>query len=465
MLALTAYDQQNIALFGLGGSGLSTAKALAKGGARVTCWDDSEDVCKSAAQQGLTVKDLHLIDFTRIDCLVLSPGVPFTHPKPHWSVVLAKSAGIPVIGDIELFDQQRRLSAPDSTLIAITGTNGKSTTTALIAHLLSNAGLPVEMGGNIGRAVCDFDRLDNETYFVVECSSYQIDLAPNLKPNIGVLLNLTPDHLDRHGTMEHYAEVKSRLVKNSDAAIVGVDDQYCRAIAEALPQGREKLIPITVENQLDHGGYTENNHACLRVCETSHPCIDLTGNYALRGKHNGQNTCAALASCVLAGVAPEQFIGGFANFGGLIDRMQPLEKIGNVLVVNDSKGTNADATAFALDSFDTIYWIAGGLAKEGGIQSLSGYFNKIVKAYLIGEAAPSFAQTLEGQVPFEMSGTLETAFHHALNDADIGGEKAPVILLSPACASFDQFPSYAERGRVFRDLVNQARHKYQEAVS
>ncbi|MDH4439763.1 MAG: Mur ligase family protein, partial [Rhizobium sp.] len=234
MIAASSFRGKRVALFGLGGSGLATAKSLQAGGAEVLAWDDNPDSVARAVAEGISTIDLRGIDWSAIASFVLSPGVPLTHPKPHWTVALARSAGVEIIGDVEIFVRERRLHAPDCPFIAITGTNGKSTTTALIAHILEASGRDTQLGGNIGRAVLTLDPPKAERFFVVECSSYQIDLAPTLNPTAGILLNLTPDHLDRHGTMQHYAEVKERLVAGAGTAIVGIDDSFCELIGDRI---------------------------------------------------------------------------------------------------------------------------------------------------------------------------------------------------------------------------------------
>jgi len=455
LIAVTTFADKNVALFGLGGSGMVAAQALARGGAKVTAYDDNSDSVSKAQNSGINTRDLRQCEFSEFDQLVLAPGVPLTHPKPHWSVELAKTARVPVIGDIELFCQERRAVAPKSTLIAITGTNGKSSTTALISHVLKSAGRKVEMGGNIGRAVLDFDELSNETIYVIEVSSYQIDLAPGIDADIGILLNLSPDHLDRHGSMEDYAAIKERLVRKSTTAIVGVDDEWCRSVVRQLGKASIPTTPVSVHEQLDEGVFAREGAIFSAHNGSVEKVADLAGIGPLRGFHNAQNACVAWRACSSAGLSSREIQAGFESYPGLEDRMEELGKIGNILIVNDSKGTNADATQMALGSYERIYWIAGGLAKQGGIEPLRQHFSKVAKAYLIGEAAPVFAGTLGADVEFEISGTLEKALCHAVADAKKDDNDEPVILMSPACASFDQFASYAVRGERFRQLVQQ----------
>lgn len=453
MIAVTTLSGKQVALFGLGGSGLATAEALLAGGARVAAWDDNPASVEAAKAKGIVTANLRDVDWAAFDCLVLSPGVPLTHPKPHWTVDLARAADVSIIGDVELFARERARHAPNSPFVAITGTNGKSTTTALIAHVLKVSGRDTQMGGNIGRAVLTLDPPSHDKFYVVECSSYQIDLAPSLSPSAGILLNITPDHLDRHGTIEHYAAVKERLVASSDTAIVGQDDAYCVAIADRLEAEGRTVIRLSKDQVLDSGLYAEGPILIQSSGGNRRQIADLSGIGSLRGQHNAQNALAAFAALRTAGLTDGEIQAGFRSFPGLAHRMEQVGYLGKILFVNDSKATNAEASAPALSSFPRIYWIAGGLPKEGGIEALSEFFPRMAKVYLIGEAAPQFAATIGTHAPFEIAGTLANAVEHAARDAagDSAGE--PVVLLSPACASFDQFKNFEKRGDAFRDLV------------
>jgi len=453
MIPVTTFKGRKIALFGLGGSGLATVRALAAGGADVVAWDDNPDSVARARAEGFTVEDLRALDWSALAAFVLSPGVPLTHPKPHWSVDLARGAGVEVIGDIELFSRARAALCPDAPLIAITGTNGKSTTTALIAHILAASGRDTQMGGNIGRAVLTLDPPSPDRFHVLECSSYQIELAPSLRPSAGILLNLTPDHLDRHGTMQRYAEIKERLVAASETAIVGVDDAYCMQIAERLERGGKEVVRLSKRLPLTDGYFADGTDLMEAVHGQYSRIGFLEGIGSLRGSHNAQNALAAVAACLKVGLELGEIQSGLESFPGLAHRMEQVGRRGHVLFVNDSKATNADAAAPALSSFARIHWIVGGLPKEGGIESLRSFFPRVAKAYLIGEAAPAFAATLGGAAPFEISGTLEAAVEHAAAEAALDGGGEVVVLLSPACASFDQFRNFEVRGDAFREIV------------
>lgn len=448
MIPVTSFTGKRVALFGLGGSGLATARALVKGGADVLAWDDKPESVARAAEEGIGTADLREIDWSGIAALILSPGVPLTHPAPHWSADLASAAGVEIIGDIELFVRERRTLAPNAPLICITGTNGKSTTTALIAHILRTSGRDTQLGGNIGTAVLTLDPPAADRFNVVECSSYQIDLAPSLDPTVGILLNLTPDHIDRHGTMEKYAAVKARLVAGSQIAVLGDDDPFCRTIAAELEAKGRRVLRISRDHAVHSGLYAAGTVLHHAGGEGETICADLAGIETLRGSHNAQNAAAAIAACLAVGLSREEIVAGLVSFPGLKHRMQPIARRGAVTFVNDSKATNADAAAPALSSYDRIYWIAGGVSKEGGIEPLRPFFPKIAKAYLIGQAADAFAATLGDAVPVSRSGTLEAAVAEAAADAERAGETA-AVMLSPACASFDQYKNFEMRGDAF----------------
>jgi len=456
VIPVSTFAGQKVAVFGLGGSGLASANALLAGGADIVAFDDDARTVAKAAAAGIPTGDLHAIDWSKIAALVLAPGVPLTHPAPHWSVQLAQKAGVAVIGDIELFCCERRRSAPDAPFVAVTGTNGKSTTTALVAHLAAAAGMDAQIGGNIGRAVLSLAPPRAGRVYVIECSSYQIDLAPTLDPSVGILINLSEDHLDRHGTMELYAAVKERLVAGvpkSGAAIVGVDDDWCRAVADRLERTGKRVVRISVRRQLPDGIYVENAQIMRAAGAKPSLIATIGGIGSLRGLHNAQNAACAAAAALALGLSPEAIQAGLRSFPGLAHRMEEVGRRGAVLFVNDSKATNADSAAQALACFDDIFWIAGGKPKTGGIESLRRFFPRIRKAYLIGEAAEDFAATLGSAVAHEISGTLDKALAAAARNAAVSTAKEPVVLLSPACASFDQYRNFEIRGDAFRELV------------
>ncbi|WP_428031294.1 UDP-N-acetylmuramoyl-L-alanine--D-glutamate ligase [Ancylobacter sp.] len=472
MIPVSFLKDRAVALFGLGGSGLVTARALLAGGAAVTAWDDSPVSVEKGAAEGIPTGDLRAADWSRFAALVLAPGVPLTHPEPHWTVKMALQAGVQIIGDIELFCRERRRVSPRSPLAAITGTNGKSTTTALLAHLMSAGGRDAEIGGNFGPAILGLSPPAPGRVHVIECSSYQIDLAPSLDPSVGILLNLSPDHIDRHGSMEHYAQVKERLIAGVEAggtAVVGVDDDWSRAIADRAEARGTRVVRISVQQKLADGVFLDGTDLVESVRGERKFSFPLKGIGSLRGAHNAQNAAAAYASARALGLAPEAIAAGMASFPGLAHRMEQVRTLGKVLFVNDSKATNADAAERALTSFEDIFWIAGGKPKEGGIAPLKPFFPRVRKAYLIGVAAEAFAATLGDDVPHEICGTLDVAVARAAEDAakmtaDAAAtsrlqaaatrlQTAAVVLLSPACASFDQYRNFEVRGDAFRALV------------
>jgi UDP-N-acetylmuramoylalanine--D-glutamate ligase len=460
MIPITTFPNKKVAVFGLGGSGLVCCSALLAGGADVIGFDDNPDSVAKATAAGIPTADLRDVNWSRIAALVLAPGVPLTHPEPHWTVALAKAAGVDVIGDIELFSRERAVRAPESPFVAITGTNGKSTTTALVAHILRSAGCDVQMGGNIGVAILSLDPPKTDRFYVIECSSYQIDLAPSLNPSVGILINISKDHLDRHGTLDHYAEVKERLVAQSDLALVGVDDDLSEAIARRLDEADRNVIPVSAARHLPWGYFLRGTQIVGKGENETDVQADVLGDLAgistLRGQHNAQNAAFACAAAYHLGVTPEQIAAALKTFPGLPHRLEEVGRKGKVLFVNDSKATNADSAEKALSSFPgDIFWILGGKAKEGGITPLTGFFPKIAKAYLIGEATEEFAAVLEGQVPYVRCGTLDVATAQAAADAAASSAAEPLVLLSPACASFDQYRNFEIRGDHFRTLVKE----------
>jgi UDP-N-acetylmuramoylalanine--D-glutamate ligase len=458
VIPITTFAGKKVAVFGLGGSGLVSASALLAGGADVVGYDDNEQSVAKANAAGIPTADLRTADWSRIAALVLAPGVPLTHPTPHWIVRLAQQASVPVIGDIELFCRERAHIAPGAPFVAITGTNGKSTTTALVAHLAASAGMDAQMGGNIGTAILSLappqaSLIQPLRVHVIECSSYQIDLAPSLDPSVGILINLSEDHLDRHGDMEHYAAVKERLVAGvprQGTAVVGVDDEWCREIASRIELTGKRVVRISVRRRLSDGLYVDRQ----RIMRGTAAIADVSGIGSLRGLHNAQNAACATAAALALGIEPAAIRAGLRSFPGLTHRMEEVGRRGHVLFVNDSKATNADSAAQALACFDDIFWIVGGKAKTGGIESLRKFFPRIRKAYLIGEAADEFATTLNGAVPHEIDGALDKAVAAAARDAEGANLPEPVVLLSPACASFDQYRNFEVRGDAFRVMVH-----------
>ena len=465
MISVTHYRGKTVAVFGLARSGISSARALISGGANVIGWDEKPEAREVAQKAGISVQNLNSIDWSGVAALVLSPGVPLTHPAPHPFVVKAREARTEIIGDVELFFRAVRSSGdgPVPKIICITGTNGKSTTTALIGHLLSRLGYDAETGGNIGMPVLELAPPNANRAYVLELSSFQLDLTPSVHPDVAVLINITPDHLDRHGTMEHYADVKATIFGKQvrgDHAIIGVDDSLTSEICTKLSsRGDVAVAPVSIGKVLGRGVFVLDGKLYDASGATSREVMDLRLLSHLPGTHNWQNAAMAYAAVRPLVKDPREIAGAMSSFPGLAHRIETAGRIGRVRFVNDSKATNADAAARALACFENVYWIAGGKAKDGGIENLKPFFPKIKKAYLIGAAMDAFASTLNGAVAAEKSGTLELAIRSAAKDARSQGEEA-VVLLSPSCASFDQFRDFEHRGnefkRIFKILADEA---------
>jgi UDP-N-acetylmuramoylalanine--D-glutamate ligase len=458
VIPVRSFEGKRVAVFGLARSGLTAARALAAGGAQVIAWDEKPAAREAAAAERLYLQDLATADWGGLDALVLSPGVPLTHPKPHWTVEKAKAAGVEIMGDVELF--ARTVAAQPEwrrpKVAAITGTNGKSTTTALLGHICAAAGKDVRVGGNIGVGVLGLEDMHGGAVYVLELSSYQLDLTSSLKADAAVLLNISPDHLDRHGGMEGYVAAKRRVFLNQgkgDTAVIGVDDPWGQRICtELVAANRRTIRPISAARSMGRGVYVLQGVLYGATGERVVEVADLTRARALPGRHNWQNAAAAYAAALALGIAPDDAARALASFPGLAHRMEEVGRIGRVRFVNDSKATNADAARQAMTAIPRFHWIVGGLPKAGGIDSLADLFPKVEKAYLIGEAAPDFARTLEGKAAYALSGTLDAAVEAAFRDAAASGGEA-VVLLSPACASFDQFPDFEVRGDAFRAVV------------
>ena len=459
MIPITEYAGRDVAVFGLGRTGLSAAKALKAGGARVHAWDDNEETRNKAEAAGLTLSDINKRDWQTFAALVLSPGIPYKFPAPHRIVRMAEMTGVPVVGDMELFARAVQ-SLPERgrpKIIGITGTNGKSTTTSLIGHILKQAGRDARIGGNIGTGVLDLAALHANAVYVLELSSYQLDLVKSLHCDVAVLLNISPDHLDRHGGMEGYQAAKMRIFQNQqpgDVAIVGFDDVITQSIAIGLSgQGKGRVVHASSTYALGRGVSAIDG----KLYDNQSGKAEFIGNLAdcpaLPGKHNHQNAAAAYAACRAIGVEHGVIMAGLKTFPGLAHRLETVGSIDGVRFVNDSKATNAQAAEQALKAFKNVYWIAGGVPKAEGIEPLAPLFPNIAKAYLIGAAEDAFATTLKGKVALQKCGTLENAVAAALRDAKAAGEEDAIVLLSPACASFDQFRDFEHRGDVFRSIV------------
>ncbi len=447
-------------VLGLARSGLASARALAAAGAEVLAWDDDEAAREQARGEGFTLAEPAAADWDRIDALVASPGVPLTHPRPHAAVAAAHAAGKPVLGDIELFWQTCG-DVAGLHIVAVTGTNGKSTTAALIAHVLESSGRAVTLAGNIGRPVLDLAPLGVGETCVLELSSYQIDLTHGFRPDIAVLLNISPDHLERHGDMAGYVAAKARLFARLGAdqqAVIGVDDAPGCRIAADLEEAGVPVVRISLETRPRGGVWVDDGVLYDAIDRKAPQAVgDLRDCAHLPGRHNWQNAAAAYAVARLCGLETAEIFASFTDFPGLPHRLETVAEQGGVVFVNDSKATNAESAARALACFERIYWIAGGRAKTGGLAGLEPFYPRIARAYLIGEAADDFAAALRGAVDCVICKTLDAAVARAATDAaaEAAGNKGvrPVVLLSPACASFDQFADFEARGNAFRAAV------------
>lgn len=457
MIKAETFRGQTVAVFGLGRTGITAALSLVAGGATVLAWDDNRETRESAQQQGVPISNLKKANWSEIDEFVLSPGVPHNLPKPHWSAKLAIAAEVPIICDIEILAREvaAKPSRARPKIIAITGTNGKSTTTSLIGHILKSCGKDAQIGGNIGRGVLDLDRMHSGTFYVIELSSYQLERTQSLRANAAIFLNLSPDHLDRHGSLEEYGLAKQNVFANQtkdDAVIVGVDDAYGKALCTQLKaQNGRDVVPISARRAVGHGVSVLGGKLFCNMAKKSIEVCDMRDAVALEGRHNWQNAAAAYAAVSSLGLDSKEIGAAILSFPGLAHRMETVGTLRNVRFVNDSKATNADAARQALASYDNIYWIAGGVAKEGGIEPLQDLFGNVKSTYLIGEAADDFASTLKSSNrPYQINKTLKMAMLCATKDALESGVKNPIVLLSPACASFDQFKNFEIRGDAFR---------------
>jgi UDP-N-acetylmuramoylalanine--D-glutamate ligase len=452
MITVQGFKGETVAVMGLARSGLAAAEALMAGGAQVLAWDDAPGRRDTAQRRGIPLAELAATRFGGVKALVLSPGIPHSYPKPNAAAAAARAAGTPIIGDIELLAR----SVPEARYVGVTGTNGKSTTTALIAHILAASGRRVEVGGNLGMPALSLARLDADGLYVLELSSYQLELIDRAHFDVAVWLNLTPDHLDRHGGLAGYIAAKRRLFRNARGtamAVLGVDDAPSREIADALShENAWRVTRISVISRVVGGVFVADGQLIDDTRRSAETVMDLREVPLLPGRHNWQNAAAAYAAARALGLARADIVAGIASFPGLAHRQETVATLAGVRFINDSKATNADAAATALACYDHVYWIAGGVPKTGGIASLKPYFPRIRRAFLIGDAAEDFAATLGNDVPHEIDRTLDRAVAAAFAAAQADGHE-PVVLLSPACASFDQFGDFEARGEAFRALV------------
>jgi len=429
VITSAAWRGKRYAVLGLARSGAATVRALLASGAEVVAWDSDPDrrnaLRPGEGRGGLELTDPETIDLTGFAAVVVSPGVPLNR---HPIAAKARAAGTPIVGDIELF-AQARAELPPHKVVGITGTNGKSTTTALVHHILAAAGVPARLGGNIGLPILGQEPLPDDGVYVLELSSYQIDLTQSLDCDVAILLNITPDHLDRYADFQAYADSKARLFAMQSPeheAIVGIGDAASAAMARSLSARGEHLTKIAPG-----------------------VCLDQSRWPALKGPHNAQNALAAIDAARALGVPEAAIDCGLESFTGLPHRMQRVGERNGVIFVDDSKATNPESVAPALAAFDHIHWILGGLAKSDDLDACRPHFDRVAHAYAIGDAGSRFAELLRPHMPVDESGTLDAAVSAAAANAQTGD----TVLLSPACASFDQFRDYEARGDAFRAAV------------
>ncbi len=449
MIDLGVLKGSSFVVLGLARSGLATARALKA--ARIDCvaWDDNAAAREAATKAGITVVEPASIDWSRMTALIISPGIPSRLPKPHPVAAAARAAGKKIVCDIELLARAQS----EAGFVGITGTNGKSTTTALIGHILDQAGRRCEVGGNIGRGALDLAPLGDDGIYVLELSSYQLELLESFRANVAVWLNITPDHIDRHGDLAGYVAAKENIFARQqpgDCAVIGIDDWPSRAVYDRIStRSGIAAVPIQLERPVAGGV----SFRAGMLVDADGYAVDFSGVPTLPGDHNAQNAACAWAACRWLDVPREKIVAGLKTYPGLPHRQERVAAVGKVVYVNDSKATNADATARALSSYHDIYWILGGQAKEGGVAPLAPWFDRIRHAFLIGEATELFASQLDGKLAYSRCGDLRSALDAAHERAQRDSDGSAVVLLSPACASWDQWRSYEHRGDAFRAMA------------
>ena len=464
---------KTVAVFGLGKTGMAVARELKLRGVHVIGWDDKEALRNEATKLKVSVQDLRYVDFSTVDILVISPGIPHTYPAPHPVAQLAKDAGVPIVSDIELFVSTYR----DAKYIGVTGTNGKSTTTALIYHILKESGVPCAIGGNYGIPVFDLPVLGADGYYVFEMSSYQIELSPSIDFDISAILNITPDHLSRHNGMDGYVAVKKRIFhrKNKTGAdtvnVVAIDDKYTKTMFDELveEQPKAKNIPVSFSKKIDNGYYVTSKGLLIDNTKgEKNQLMDLSQLSNLKGKHNWQNIAVAFAVAKKAGIPTAKILKAIESFKTLEHRIENVGTFAGIQFIDDSKATNAESVKYAIDSMDDIYWIIGGRQKEGGISILEPQLGdgKIKRVFCIGECEKDFYNVTKKVLPsyrcHKLDKAVLKAFKLAVKDLRKKKVEKPVILLSPATASFDQYKSFEERGDHFKKLYAEIKEKYKK---
>ena len=455
MINVRKYRGKNVGVLGLGATGISAAENLTRAGARVSAWDDSAQRCHLAITCGFSIVNFIQEGLGHLDCLLVSPGIPMFHPEPHPIVVLAKREGVKIVSDVELLQE----SCPVANYIGVTGTNGKSTVTALLDHLLRCGGKNSRAGGNIGSPALDLEMLGADGTYVLELSSYQLDLVRNTFFNIAIWTNLSPDHLERHGTLDGYIRAKKNIFMGMGGfAVIGVDDEASQAVFDELVSKNDRVvIPVSAERSVAGGVSVVDGILCDAMNSISESVMDVKGLTQLPGSHNWQNIALAYAAVRLMGLGKDAFVKSVATYTGLPHRMEKVGLHSGVTYVNDSKATNMAAAAKALACYNRIYWIMGGRAKEITVEEVLPMLSSVMHIYTIGESGGKFEKIFRGKVHVKNSGTLAKAFidatNAAMSDVDIGS----VVLLSPGCASFDQFENFEARGLAFKGLFSELR--------
>ena len=448
MQDITFLKNKKIGILGMARTGISCYLALKNSNNNVIIWDDNLSNKQSNSHESIQIKDIISPDnnkWSEIDLMIVSPGIPTNFPHCHPLIALQKKRNIKFVCDIEILYKENSLAD----YIAITGTNGKSTTTSLIGHIFKNSGIKSQIGGNIGIASLELDKLQSQQSYILELSSFQLEVLDEFKANIAILLNITADHLDRYKNMEDYIDTKCRIFNNqskNDIAIINIDNEICRAITTRLPNN--KIIPFSVESKLDYGAYIQDNQLFINI-EKLNDNFEIPYNLSLIGKHNQQNILAVTIACYLRNIPKEAIIESLVNFTGLPHRMEYLGKVNNINFINDSKATNIDACLTALASFDNIIWIAGGYIKSSeDFSKISPFFKKIKKAYFIGQSANELYEFFHDKFDCEIVNNIENAFQSSVKFSTTGDN----ILLAPGYASLDQFKNFEDRGNQFKKL-------------
>jgi len=453
MIVSEQYKNQTVVVFGLGKTGVITVKSLSKGGANVLAWDDNIKARRLAKKERISLKNIYFIDWSRVKCLVLSPGVPLNFPKPHPVVLLAKKNQCQIIGDFELFQHQiSRKKHLNLSFIGITGTNGKSTTCALIYHILKKEKRDVYLGGNFGSPILGLNAFQKNRIYVAEISSFQIETTPNLKPNVAVHLNIANSHLDRHKNLLRYSKIKSKIFskqEKNDLSIVVANDKYSKKIFKKILKTNNTVV--IANKKIFHTGYFYNKKEIIQIKKNK--ILKKISISKIRGVDNLENFIVAMVVSAHLGISDKKIFSALDSFKSLKHRLEFFKKYKNISFINDSKATNIHATSRALASFNNIFWIVGGKSQNENIAKLNPYFKKVLRAYLIGETKKEFEQKINNGCRCIKTNDLNSAVKLAIKDSLKFRDGNCCILLSPACPSYDQFQNFEERGDCFKKYI------------